>query len=156
MGLLENIHSEHISELPLREALLVKADESIRSAISLMKSKRLGCVIVVDNEEKPLGTFTERSIITLLATKPGVIDSAQVSEHLDTNWTCVAEHDPISSVVEKMQEDDARFAVVVDGQGKAVALTGQKGLMEYVAEHYPQQVMVQRVGCKPPEKREGA
>ena len=45
----------------------------------------------------------------------------------------------------------------VDDQGKLVGLTGQKGLMEYVAEHFPGEVMVQRVGEKPyTQSREGA
>jgi hypothetical protein len=56
-----------------------------------------------------------------------------------------------------MQTKNLRFVVVTDEDGKAIALTGQKGLMEYVAEHFPQQVMVQRVGVKPySSQREGA
>ena len=38
-----------------------------------------------------------------------------------------------------------------------VGLTGQKGLMEYIADLFPQEVHVQRVGTKPfPATREGA
>ena len=44
----------------------------------------------------------------------------------------------------------ARFLCVLDEDGRTrVALTGQKGLSEYIADHFPQQVMVQRVGGKP-------
>jgi hypothetical protein len=45
---------------------------------------------------------------------------------------------------------------VVDEEGKVTALAGQKSLMEYVAEHFPGQVMVQRIGCPPCSEREGA
>ena len=46
--------------------------------------------------------------------------------------------------------------VVTDDDGRVDALTGQKGLMEYVAEHFPKQVMVQRIGSPVIQDREGA
>ena len=156
MGLLQNIHQETVSQLPLREALLVPPEESIRAAISIMKSKQLGCVIVVDGDGKPLGTFTERCVVDVLADNPEVLNTATVGEHLDPKWTCVLASEPVFAVVKAMKVENVRFVVVLDDAGKAIALTGQRGLMEYVAEHYPQQVMVQRVGSKPSADREGA
>ena len=156
MSLLENIHQEKVAELPLREALLARADLPVTEAIALMKSKRLGCVIVVDDNQKPLGTFTERSLVELLATSPQGLESAVVADHLDSKWACVSSNEPILSVVKGMQVEGVRFAVVLDSDGRATALTGQRGLMEYVADHYPQQVLVQRAGSKPPAEREGA
>ncbi len=41
---------------------------------------------------------------------------------------------------------NVRMLCVVDEQGRVVGLTGQRGLMEYVAEHFPGEVMVQRIG----------
>ena len=49
------------------------------------------------------------------------------------------------------------LTTVLDNDGKVIALTGQKGLMEYIADHYPGQIMVQRVGVPPySQSREGA
>ena len=69
----------------------------------------------------------------------------------------VQKGDPISDVLEAMQLKNIRFLCVVDDDGRVAGLTGQRGLMEYVAEHFPGQVMVQRVG-QPPylSDREGA
>ena len=51
----------------------------------------------------------------------------------------------------------ARFVCELDEQGKVKGLTGQKGLSEYIADHFPEQVMVQRVGGQPGMgTREGA
>ena len=69
----------------------------------------------------------------------------------------VSTSDSISRVLDAMEQSKTRFVVVVDGDGKVGGLTGQKGLMEYIAEYYPGEVMVQRVGTKPfSVKREGA
>ena len=65
--------------------------------------------------------------------------------------------DPIADVLEAMQLKNLRFLCVIDEEGQLAGLTGQKGLMEYVADHFPSQVMVQRIGSKPYiTDREGA
>ncbi len=87
-------------------------------------------------------------------------DSLDLNEpikvRMATQWPWVRDSDPIADVLEAMQAKNVRFICVVDDQGRVAGLTGQKGLMEYVADHYPGQVMVQRVGATPYSKREGA
>ena len=156
MGLLENIRTEPVTRLALREAILVERSLSVREAVRRMKQKRLGCVIVVSSEGCPEGTFTEEELIHLLVERPQALDE-QVGQHLSTKWAAVGHEAAIVQVLEAMQSQNLRFVFVTDDEGRAVALTGQKGLMEYIAEHFPRQVMVQRVGGKlAMEEREGA
>ena len=156
MGLRDNIRTEEVRRLPLRQALLVGPETPIRTAIATMKAKQLGCVIVVDADDKPIGTFTERVVVRMLARYPEAVVADTVGEHLDTKWAVVRETDPVLKIVTAMQEQDVRFVVVTDEEGKAKALTGQKGLMEYIADHYPHQLLIQRAGRKPSSEREGA
>ena len=157
MGLRENLQNEPVSSLPLREAVIVYPSTTVRAAIGQMRENRLGCAIVVNDEGKPIGTFSEARLVDLLLANPSALDEDCVERHLDKDWAAVKLADPISSVLLAMQSKDLRFVCVTDETGKAKALTGQKGLIEYVAEHFPQQVMVQRLGGKPTiEKREGA
>ena len=73
------------------------------------------------------------------------------------DWPTVSLADPISTVLDAMERANVRFVIVVDQQGQLAGLTGQKGLMEYVAEHFPGQAIVQRIGGAPyPTDREGA
>ena len=65
--------------------------------------------------------------------------------------------DPIAALLEAMQLKNVRMLCVVDEQDRLVGLTGQRGLMEFVSDHFPGQIMVQRVGLAPyPAEREGA
>jgi CBS domain-containing protein len=152
-----NLHNELVADLPLREPITVQTDTPVSTAIELMRERQLGCAIVVDADGRPLGTFTERTVIDLVLQQPDNLESLPVGEHMDDDWFIVKSSDAICDVLDTIQNKAARFICVVDGEGKVVALTGQKGLSEYVAEHYPQQVMVQRVGAKPGmQQREGA
>ncbi len=76
---------------------------------------------------------------------------------MQTNWPTVKLNDPISCVLNALETANIRFLIVIDENGQLAGLTGQKGLMEYVADHFPEQVIVHRIGCKPyPVEREGA
>jgi CBS domain-containing protein len=44
-----------------------------------------------------------------------------------------------------MHAKNIRFVVVVDDEGRLSALTGQKGLMEYVAEQFHREVVAHRI-----------
>ncbi len=157
MGLKENLQTETVSKLPCREAILVPPDMSVRQAAEILQSKKLGCAVVVDPEHKPIGVFTERTLIALLLLQPDNLDNIPVRDHLEAEWFCVHDSDPISAVLDLVQNRGARFVCELDEQGKAIGLTGQKGLSEYIADHFPEQVMVQRVGGQlGMENREGA
>lgn len=156
MGLRQDILNEPIGKLELRELIAIRPNMLVRDAIGLLRRKGLGCAVCVDGDGKPLGKFTERRLIHLLLTHKDPLDQP-VGDHLATQWMSLKITDPISKLLETMRDKGLRFVIVVDDDGKAVGLTGQKGLMEYVAEHFPRAVLVQpmvsRVGMN---EREGA
>ena len=51
----------------------------------------------------------------------------------------------IAKVLDAMQNHGMRFVIVLDDDGKAIALTGQRGMMEYIADHFPRQVKVHMI-----------
>lgn len=156
MGLRENMQSEPLSTLALREPVTAPADATIREAIEQMRSKKLGCVVIVDDAGKPTGMFTESMLTQLLTRDPTDVEQ-RVADHMAQRWPQVKLTDPIEDVLDALHLKNVRFLCVVDDEGRLVGLTGQKGLMEYVADHFPGQVMVQRIGGTPfPDKREGA
>jgi len=156
MGLREDILKDPVSELEIRELLPVKPKDKIRAAVKLMRAKRLGCVVVVDDNGRPLGKFTEKELLALLLKSPAAMDEA-VGDHMTSAWAFVEMTDPIAKVLDAMQSKGLRFVIVLDENGKAVGLTGQKGLMEYLAEHFPRQVKVQMMESKLyMDHREGA
>jgi CBS domain-containing protein len=157
MGLDRNITHETVAELPLRPIITVLPDSTVRQAMAKMRAAHLGCVVVVNEYERPQGQFTERCLIRLLVERPEAIDEA-VSKYMVEIRGCVTVDDPIAKVIDYMVETGLRFVCVTDPEGrKMVGLTGQKGVMEYVAEHFPRQVMVQRMRAKlHMDDREGA
>lgn len=156
MGLQENIRNEQVRKLELREPICVSPDITLRDAVGQMRERNLGSVIVVDEQRKPLGMFTESMLVEMLSHGTLQLDNP-VGQHMAERCPWVRTDDPIADVLEAMQLKNIRMLCVVDEQNRVVGLTGQRGLMEYVAEHFPGEVTVQRIG-QPPylSDREGA
>lgn len=155
MGLKENLASEPVRRLNLRPAVIVPPDATVRDGVVAMRNAHLGCVVIAGDDHKPIGMFTEGILRQLLAHDPAALD-APIGDRAAHKFPWVSLDDPIQTVLDAMQANNTRFICVVDADGRVCALTGQKGLMEYVAEHFPRQVMVQRVGSPYARQREGA
>ena len=155
MGLKESLAGATVGELALREPALVPPPTPLSTAVEKMNERQLGCLFVVDAERRPIGLFTESDLTRLLHQSPGALTDP-IENHATGGFVTVTREDRVSRVLEAMQREDTRFVCVVDQKGVVAGLTGQKGLMEFVAEHFPQQVMVEHVSSRPLEQREGA
>jgi CBS domain-containing protein len=157
VGLWQNFQDEPVSRLSLREPVTAKPSDTLREVIARMRDRKLGCAIVADDEDKPIGIFTESTLTQLLNKHGSSVVDDRLEKHMTSPCPWVQLTDPIAFVVEAMQLKNIRFLCVVDGEGRIARLTGQKGLIEFVADHIPGQIMVQRIGGQPfPSDREGA
>ncbi|MCA9258897.1 MAG: CBS domain-containing protein [Planctomycetales bacterium] len=143
--LCQNLQSEPVERLSLREAIIVRPDDSVAEAAAKMRERQLGCAVTVDDQGVAFGFFTERTLIELLLAEKN-LGEEKVGRHLDPDWYTVRTSESVCEVYRRVVERGARFVCVVDDQGKPCGLTGQRGLAEYIAEHYPSQVMNQRIG----------
>ncbi len=156
MGLRNDITNAPVSDLPLREVMSVPPTATCRQAVATMRDKRLGYVLILDDAGRISGMFTERHLIKLLLADPKQLDDP-IDKHMSRSDKSVRQDAPIATVIEKLQSLEWRFVCVVDEQGKAVGVTGQRGAMEYLADHFPRQVKVQKMKSKLfMDQREGA
>ena len=156
MGFRQDIEQDPVSNLPLRDAVVVRPDTPIREAVALMRAKPLGCAVIVDSANTPSGLFTEQSLLDVL-TQNVSLDDRTVSEFSDPGFLAVKSVEPISRVWDAIEHDGLRFICVTDSDGKLTGVTGQRGIAEYLAEYFPQEVVVQRLGSTPwMQQREGA
>lgn len=156
MGLRDSLIHETVGGLELRPLISVSPGTTVRACVEKMKEGRLGCVFVVDDAGKPIGKFTERRMMQQMVADPGMIDKP-VSESMYDTVSTVTRDTSVADLIRLMDERQLRFVCVVDDTGKASALTGQKGVMEFIADHFSRAVMVQDMGSKVGiEEREGA
>src|SRR3990172_10051946 len=98
MGLYENMLTEPVGKLRLRDPAVVDDDATIHEAVEEMRRKKLGCVIVVNDRHEPLAMFTESQLTRLLSKRPSEIEDP-VREHMTLDWPTVRITDPIIFVL---------------------------------------------------------
>ena len=157
MGLHNAVERETVSEMPLRRALTVKRGSPVRLAVAAMKERQLGAAIVVDDENRPLGIFTERLLLRMLASNASGIEQTIDDHMIPCDGLIVRLDDPVASVIRAMQTTGIRFICVVDREGKVHSLAGFRGVVEWIVEHFPRVVKVQGLEAKlHMDEREGA
>lgn len=156
MGLRQDIILQPISELSIREAITLGPEATVRECADQMRRHKLGCVVVVDSEGKPVGKFTERLLMKFLVDHSHSLDEP-VKGFMYQESNSMKESDTIARLLARMRTKMLRFVPVVDDAGKVIGLTGQKGLIEYIAEHFPRQVKTRELKSKLfMDQREGA
>ena len=155
MGLAEKLAQTRVRELNLREMPVADAAGTVRDVVPQLRESKLGCAVIVQ-DDKPVGMFTEGMLREAFGENPGVLDDP-ITDHVAMPFPRVYLDDSVDMVLAAMQANNTRFICVLDADENVVGLTGQKGLMEFVAEEFPRQVMVQNVGdVSTIHEREGA
>jgi len=155
MSLFDDLQNSTVDELNLRDAPSLGPDSTVRDAVLLMRDMNLGCVIIVNEQQQPVGIFNEAMLRSLLASNPSELDDP-VATHMDKQVPYVFREDSVDFMLEALDNQNTRFLAVVDAEKKLQALAGQKGLMEFIASYYPYEVLVQTVNNPTPSSQEGA
>jgi arabinose-5-phosphate isomerase len=156
MGLKEDLDANTVEKLNLRKPVTISKSATVREAIVKMRDAGMGCVIALDDDDKAVGMFTEGMLRHALNESTGVLE--EVLDHqMVSRLPWVLPTDPVRMVLDAMEEHNFRFIAVLDEDRRVLGLTGQKSLMEYIAEYFPHEVMTQDpTGNVVSQKKEGA
>ena len=76
MGMIEDLESTSVRELNIRPPVTISVAKTVRDAVVTMREAGLGCVVVVDDEEKAVGILTEGMLRHDLNESPTILDDA--------------------------------------------------------------------------------
>ncbi len=110
-----------------REVLTAKKDETVASVVKRMAERGVGSVVVVDDEGKPIGIFTERDLLVKVigAGKPLEVPLAEVM----TPDPIVAKPDwSLAHALEVMVHYGFRHLPVVGDDGKLIGMVSIKDI----------------------------
>jgi citrate synthase len=136
-----------VAELMSTPVVTATPDETLAEAAGRMREKRVGSVVVVQ-DDKPVGILTERDMIRIAAAGADTGD-AHVSEWMTPNPDSVAPGVPAAEAFATLSEHGYRHIPVVDGT-QLVGLVSMRDLMR-IAQVQP----VERPAAEVPKGLEG-
>jgi len=106
-------------------------DTSLREISKLMIDKRIGSVLVVDEEGKLRGIVTERDIV-FACSEGWSADERRAWEVMTENPITVKRDENILEVIRKMRDVNVRHMPVVDEEGKPVGVISSRDVLDII------------------------
>jgi CBS domain-containing protein len=99
-----------------------------------MERERVGNLVVVDEEKRPLGILTDRDVAVRCVANDLDPDGTPVSEVMTVPVSSVFEDTPIESALRLMAGTRARRSIVVNRDGALVGVLALDDVLDLLAE----------------------
>ncbi|MFA6920775.1 MAG: CBS domain-containing protein [Gallionella sp.] len=120
-----------LSEILTTSIKAVSPHAAISEVLEIMAVQKISCVVAVDAERRPLGIFTERDAVHLLAEQRG-LGSLKMAEAMSTPPFTSSSDIDFREAYRKLQERGFRHLVVVDGQGILLGIVTEGDFLHHL------------------------
>ena len=119
-----------IRDIMCKKVVTAKEDISIQEAVQLLNERHVGSIIVVDDEQKCTGVFTERDAIRIVATKFSIDEplSKVMSRHVVT----ISLEASFDEAKRLMLSHSIRHLPVTDQTGKLLGLFSLRAFFDEI------------------------
>ncbi len=118
-----------LSELALKEPLVLSPDSTVGEGIELMKQRGEGCVLVQDGDGKLAGVFTEHDVASRMAARGRDPQKTKLAEVMTPNPITLDRGDPLSWALHRMGVDGYRHLPVLD-DGKLIGFLSIRTVLQ--------------------------
>lgn len=130
----EGLLRHRVRHLLPRAPLTVGPTVKVRDVLRLLVDHSIGCVVVVDENEKPLGVFTERDALLKLNTRAVELGDRPISEFMTANPQTLAFTAKIAFAVQRMDQGGFRHVPIVDEEGRVSGVISVRDILRYFTE----------------------
>ena len=132
--------NDTIAALEPAEPLCLRGDATVADAIARMLERRQAGVLVVDDDGRLTGIFTERDVLTRVAGAGRDAAHTLLRDVMTPNPEALAAEDRIAYAVHSMSVAGYRTVPLVDGDGRPVGVVTVSDVIRWLAHLYPEAV----------------
>ena len=149
-----SLSHETVDAVDPDQPLAVTAETSLRDVLLLMKAQRSGSVLVCD-DGKMVGIFTERDALRLMANKADL--NVPVQTAMARNVCTLSPDSTVSMAIQQMAAGGYRRLPIIDGEAAPQGVADVRGIVHYLVQHFPEAIYNLPPNPKPKlAEREGA
>lgn len=124
----------------LQPVVGVEPQTSVRKAIQEMIDRRVGCVLVIEND-KLAGVFSERDVLTKAVSNNIDLDSTAVSELMTADPETLSQDHELAFALRKMAVGGYRHVPLLNENGRPVAVVSMRDIVDFIVSLYQKQVL---------------
>ncbi|MBZ0275216.1 MAG: CBS domain-containing protein, partial [Anaerolineae bacterium] len=119
-----------------RTPITVAADTSLAQAIRIMREANIGALLVVDENRRPVGIFTESDVLMKIAMQVTDLEARTVGEFMTPNPDTLPATVPIAHALHLMSIHRYRHLPIVDEDGLAVGMISFRDVVHYIETYF--------------------
>jgi CBS domain-containing protein len=114
-----------------KEVITETVDQNIYAACRIMNKNNIGCVVVVDKSEKPVGILTERDVVRIFGTLDAASSHSPLSEIMSKPLITISTNSSIKDALQTMQQKNIRRLVILDKE-KMIGIITDKDIFRAI------------------------
>jgi len=135
-----SLMQEQISSLQPEAPLTVRRGTTLQQAIRIMRDRRIGCVVVVDdaasNTGRLVGVLTERDLLQKVAGQGLDVSQCMVEDFMSpAPESSKAEH-PLAYALHRMIISDIRYLLIVDEDDRPEGIISSRDVIAYMNKRF--------------------
>lgn len=134
----EILRSDSIRSMDIEPVASVTSATRLGDVISIMQKRRVAAVVVTD-AGRVAGIFTERDVLNRIVGL-SLNEDVLISDVMTRNPKTLLPDDRIADAVRLMTDQGYRHIPLVDGDGRNVGMISARDIVEFIADHYPQEI----------------
>lgn len=131
-----NFLCRSISVLQPHKPLSVKQTDSIESVLQLLRSNKIGCVLVTGQDGKLSGIFSERDVLLKVISGYPANKAQPVSEFMTPDPVTQPPDATIGFVLNLMSTGGFRHMPILDGDGLALGIVSVKDVIDFIVKSF--------------------
>jgi len=137
-----------VNMLAPSEPLRFKPDQSVARAIASMVQNRRAAVVIVDDEDRLVGIFTERDVLTRVMGAGRVARDTLLGDVMTPEPEALRPVDRICYAINRMHAGGFRSLPLVDDAHRPIGIITVNDVVRWLAEIFPEAVLNMRPGDK--------
>jgi CBS domain-containing protein len=127
---------DRIEALKPRPPLMVRPETPIGEVLKQMVGDRLGCAVIVDEDRRLLGIFTERDALIRLNVDAARMADKPISSVMTTEPATLRIRDKIAYALHRMHVGGFRHIPSLDDDEQLVGVISIRGILAYLTERH--------------------
>ena len=129
---------EEVSDVPViavltRSPIVLKPSDTVAEAVRRMADANVGSVVIVDDDMRPIGIFTERDLLVKVCARGLDMESTRLEEVMTRDPMVIGEAESARKALEIMLHFGFRHLPVVDDSGRLVGIVSIRDVSQPLA-----------------------
>ena len=127
--------TDNISSIGIKKAILKDQDVSLQSVIESMQTSHSSCILIINNN-KITGIFTERDVITKVVGKNVNLENEKICNYMTKNPETLKSDDSIAFALNKMTNGGFRHVPIIHTKSKEIFVISMQDIINSIGDFY--------------------